>query len=504
MLALAGLLAACGSLPRDVPRPQSHAVVPAPGSTLSRAVEGLRPPAGAAPGTSGVQLLVEGSDAFAARMALIRAAEQSLDIQTYIWADDDTGHLLLHALLEAADRGVRVRILLDDNNTARLDDLLALAVSHPRVEVRLFNPFPTRALRLSDWLGDFDRLNRRMHNKVFLADNLAAIVGGRNVGDRYFAADTGLRFEDADLLVVGPVVPQVSASFDRYWNHPSAWPARAVIAPDARMERQTLSADVARRRQSPRMVAYREALMASDLVAAMAAGRLPVDWALVELLDDEPEKILHPPADTRSHMSPQLLELLGSAQQSLDVVSAYFVPGDAGTAALVALARRGVAVRVLTNSLAATDVAAAHVGYARHRLELLRAGVRLFELRPAYSEGLRRRRPQITGSHASLHAKAFTIDGKMLFVGSFNFDPRSTRLNTEVGLLVRNDRLAQRVHEGLRDALPQMAWEVRLDDGGALQWVDADGDVEWVEPEASPLRRLLVRLLALFDLDWML
>lgn len=504
-LALTGLLlAGCGSLPREVARVPSQALADTTDTRLGQTVQALTPPGAAAQGHSGVLALVDGVDAFAARLALVRAAERSIDIQTYIWADDNTGRMLVEQLRRAADRGVRVRLLIDDNTTGRLEDLIALLDDHPGIEVRLFNPFPTRPLRVADWLSDFDRMNRRMHNKTFTADNQLAIVGGRNIGNAYFAAGPEVSFEDTDLLVAGTVVPQVSASFDQYWNSALAYTAAAVLppvpVPDAQDFRQRLQQAMA----SPQGLAYRQALATSDVVEALASRRLPLAWTRVRVLADEPDKLQRDPQAQGGQLFAALQPVLAGAQTSLDLVSAYFVPGDVGTEALAAVARRGVRVRVLTNSLAATDVTAAHAGYARHRAALLAAGVRLFELKPAFSPEAPRRRARVGSSQASLHAKTFAIDGRQVFVGSFNLDPRSVRLNTEIGLLVDSPALAAEMGGVLEQMTPDFAWEVTLDPAGHLHWSDGASAPLHREPDASLWRRVLVRVLSWLPIDGLL
>lgn len=510
-LLLVLLAGGCASLPAEVPRTPSQALHNTADTPLGQTVRALTPapaPGAGSPG-SGVMALVEGVDAFAARLALASAATRSIDIQTYIWSNDATGKLLFDQMRQAADRGVRVRLLLDDNTTAGLDPMLALLASHPGIEVRLFNPFANRSLRLGDWLGRFERINRRMHNKTFVADNQMAIVGGRNIGNAYFAAGQELSFEDADVLVVGEVVPEISAAFDRFWNSPLAWPAMALLRPGQAADPASFEEEISRIHHSPQAAAYHQAMARSDLVQGLVRRQFPLEWTTVRLLGDDPASVLHAVEGTEGRMAPALGAVLSGAQTSLDLVSAYFVPGEDGAQALSALARRGVRVRVLTNSLAATDVAAAHAGYARQRETLLRAGVRLFELKPAYPTApttVPHRRPHLSGSQASLHAKTFAIDGRQLFVGSFNLDPRSARLNTEIGLLVDSPALAAQLATALDEVAPDYAYEVRLSPQGKLQWIAGPDPAPPlnVEPEAGPLRRLIVHILSRLSLDWML
>lgn len=497
-LALLALLAGCGSLPDLAGRTQSQAIADTDAATtLGRAIA---PQARAHPGRSGVVALADGRGAFAARALLADAAERSLDVQYYLWRTDLSGTLLAEALRRAAGRGVRVRLLLDDNNTGGTDALLAALDAHPNIEVRLFNPFVHRGLRALDYLLDFPRLNRRMHNKSFTADNQVTVVGGRNVGDSYFGADQAVLFTDLDVMAAGPVVREVSADFDRYWASASSYPLDRLLAPGAPAAWPPAADDGAQRAD------YLAAVARSPLVRELLDGTLEFEWARVQVVSDDPAKGLGRHA-RETQLPQRLREVIGTPARELQLVSAYFVPTDAGRDALVRLAGQGVRVSVLTNSLEATDVAVVHAGYARHRAALLRAGVALYELKGAPGTppqaGLR-----FGGSSAaSLHAKTFAVDGARVFVGSFNFDPRSARLNTEMGFVIDSPRLAQRVAGAFRGEIPRRAYEVRLDGEGGLEWVERTGQGQRVyrdEPLTSPWKRLALRLLSWLPIDWLL
>jgi putative cardiolipin synthase len=505
VLAALFVVTGCASLPSDVKRTPSHALSDTATVGLGRLVASLKPPDADAAGHSGVLSLDDGGQAFSARMVLAGAAERSIDIQTYIWNDDDTGRLLLSEVRRAAERGVRVRLLLDDHNLSRLEPLLELLDKHPAMEVRIFNPFANRQFRLLDWLSDFSRVQRRMHNKTFVVDNQAAIVGGRNIGNAYFSVGTGLSFEDADVLFVGTAVPRVSASFDRYWNSELAYPLSALRPSGQDDDAGRLEYLDERLALVPQAGAYRDTLRRPAPLRDLLAGATALEWVSVRVFADAPEKLLYEPGrrpDLR--MFQEIAAQLQGATACLDIISAYFVPGDAGTEALEALARWGVRVRVLTNSLAATDVAEAHVGYARHREALLRADVRLFELKPDFTGTPPRRLPRISGSQASLHAKAFAIDGQRVVVGSVNLDPRSMRLNTETAVLVESRVLARQLSQMLDEAVPHYAWEVKLGTDGRLEWVGAPAEATQSEPGANFLRRALVRMLSWLPIDGLL
>jgi putative cardiolipin synthase len=508
LLAVATVIG-CGGLPDDPGRPVTSAfAAPVLDATpLGRAVAAA---AAAHPGRAGVLPLGDGHEAFAARVLAARAAVRSLDVQVYLWHGDATGLALFDEALRAADRGVRVRLLIDDNGTAGLDALLASVDAHPNVELRLFNPFPQRGLlRLTGYLTDFARLNRRMHNKSFTADGRLTIVGGRNIGDEYFAAGGGATFADLDLAVVGAIVDEVSASFDAYWNAPPAVPAATVLRGVTPMSAEAFDARLAAARAGPQGVAHARAVAASPLVGRLLDGTLAPEWAPVRLYADDPGKVLAPPdGTTAAATGARLAAALGTPRARLDRVSPYFVPGAAGAASIAAHAQRGVTVRVLTNSLAATDVAAVHAGYAKRREALLRAGVELLELRPHAAPPPADRaapgRAAGHGSRASLHAKTFAVDGERIFVGSLNLDPRSVRLNTEMGFVVDSPALAGRLHDDWQRLHPGLAWRVELDARGRVRWRDADGTTLDTEPGTGPLRRAAVRVLSWLPIEWLL
>lgn len=508
LFTLAPMLAACGSLPPLSGRVDSHAIVDSGETPLGRAV---LPLAAQSPGASGVRALPDPLEAFAARLLLARSAARALDVQYYIWHGDPTGLVLLDALREAAARGVRVRLLLDDNGIAGLDDALAALDALEHVEVRLFNPFANRRLRALGYVTDFSRVNRRMHNKSFTADGLATIVGGRNVGDEYFGAGEGTLFQDLDVLAVGPVAADVSAAFDQYWNSASAYPVALLArAPDA-SAREGLLRQTAEARATPRAAAYAAALSRTPLARELQAQRLELEWVPVKLVADAPDKALGKAAP-QELLAQRLRTVVGTPRREIDLVSPYFVPGVEGTRSLVELARSGVRVRVLTNSLSATDVTAVHAGYARRREALVRGGVRLFELRRESGGGEPGEAPerQLFGgsSAASLHAKTFAVDRERVFVGSFNFDPRSVGLNTELGVVIESPRLAGALADGLDARLPQAAYEVApAARGSGIEWIDHSGGAQRRlahEPQTGLLRRLGVSLLSILPIEWLL
>ncbi len=510
LLAIAApLLSACAGLPPQSGRTESHAIVDNGDTSLGRAVA---PAAARAPGASGVRPLPDPLDAFAARMVLAKAATRSLDVQYYIWRGDATGLVMLDALREAAGRGVRVRLLLDDNGIAGLDDALASLDALDGVEVRLFNPFANRRFRALGYVTDFSRVNRRMHNKSLTADGVATIVGGRNVGDEYFGAGEGTLFQDLDVLAVGPVAAEVSAAFDLYWNSASAYPIASLVRPPDAQTRERVMRQMAEALRTPRAAVYGDAVLRAGLARDIAERRLDLEWVPVRLVTDDPGKTLGKAA-REELLVERLRTVIGTARHEVDLVSPYFVPGEQGTRSMVELARGGTRVRVLTNSLSATDVTAVHAGYAKRREALVRGGVRLYELRrdilvPGDPAASPERRLFGGSSAASLHAKTFAVDRERVFVGSFNFDPRSVALNTELGVVIESPRLAAALSEGLDARLDGAAYEVvPAARGNGIEWIQRNGDTELRltrEPSTGIFRRLGVGLLSILPIEWLL
>ncbi len=486
---------------------------PAPSQAMTTA-QGRDTPLGQAlanqidahPGLTGVYPLYSALDAFAARYLLIRNAQRTLDVQYYIWGKDLTGTLMLDALIEAADRGVRVRLLLDDNGHSGLDDTLIALAGHANIEVRLFNPFALRWPRWVNYLTDFRRVNRRMHNKSFTADGEATIVGGRNIADEYFAAGSGRLFADLDVLAVGQVVDAVSADFDRYWNCRSAWPVEALLKPARGHPIEGLRRQAETLKTSARAREYLNNFERSSFVSQFIGGELPMTWSPATLVSDDPRKIIGKPG-RKGLVSEQLEKTIGLPQERLLVVSAYFVPTRSGAKLFAELARSGVEVGVLTNALEATDVAAVHSGYSRYRKRLLKAGVKLFEMQRLSGRERMRGTGPLGSSGSSLHAKTFAIDDKRLFVGSFNFDPRSARLNTEMGLVLDSPELAGQIARTFEKSVPERAYSVHRDGRGGLYWIEQTerGPRRHArEPHASAWQRFMVAVFGRLPIEWLL
>ena len=462
------------------------------------------------PGQSGFHLLRSGTSAFAARAATAALAQRSIDLQYYLFHQDLTGKLLDHELLEAADRGVRVRLLVDDIDLGGRDQGMLVADSHPNIEIRVFNPFSRRAARLTQYLSRFGKVTRRMHNKSFTVDGQLTIVGGRNIGDEYFNANPDLAFGDLDVLGVGPVVEAVARSFDQYWNDELAYPiATLVPRPPPPGSLDHLRAELKRFREAQRDSAYLAALKESDFVRHLSNGDLKFYWGTAEVVADAPEKLRTDPGDATYRLSPHLGKHFGRARNELIVASAYFVPGWEGVAFFSDLERRGVEVTVLTNSLASTDVPIVHSGYAKYRKALLRAGVELYEMSPEPDlEGDKKRGFRVSGSsRASLHAKAFDIDRKVVFIGTLNLDPRSVEQNTEIGIVITAPELGAEMAERFlaeiergafrvsleeKDGRERLVWTIRRDEG--LKRFTS-------EPYSSLWRRFMAGFLRILPID---
>jgi putative cardiolipin synthase len=440
-------------------------------------------------GKSGLMLVADSADALAIRMLSARDARESLDLMYYLWHDDRTGRLLLREVVSAADRGVKVRMLLDDINP-RASDAAYLAInSHPNIELRLFNPSRFRnghLLRMAEFAWHMLTMTRRMHTKAWIADGKVAIVGGRNIGDAYFdAADTN--FRDLDMLMCGPAVDQTTAIFESFWTSEAARPI-AQLHPRIRARRAD---PIAEHVDAEAVSAGHPDCWQSldEFVAARGSMR----WTRsARVVSDPPQKVWN--RWRRSWLSRELLPLIRNSTRRLEIVSPYFIPGTVGSHVLADLVRRGVEVTVLTNSLAATDVAAVHGAYARYRVRLLKAGIKLFELQPF---GGRRDMSVFGSKGASLHTKAFVVDGRVGFVGSFNFDPRSISLNAEMGVTFDDENLAGELAAWCeREKSPQKSYQVHLSDG-RLSWEgECDAEITRLkhEPDASLFRRMVAGL----------
>ena len=546
---IAALLAAgCSGLPQEVDRPVSHALTAPSGTTLGRLVQERHKSAGAR-FPSGFQLLSGPQAAYSSRLALVEAAEKTLDLQYYAIHADASTERLLTGVVAAARRGVRVRVLLDDFHSTGRDAQVMRLAFEPNIEMRMFNPVPgargSGLGRMLSMLADFKRMQQRMHNKLFIADNAMGVSGGRNLGDAYFGNAESGNFVDMDVLAAGPVVQELSRSFDSYWNNQRAYPVQSLITrKELDALRSSFDASDAATPATPNPTTEPQGQpQGSDAQRAYIWNQEPMDlaqaglvWAPAAVLVDQPAKIpsdepngaVPLPERAPSGASPLsitarktpgtpaaapvagdaatdtvvdgLLQLMGYARKELLIISPYFVPGPDMLQAFAAARARGVRVRVLTNSLASNDAPIAHVGYARHRPELLAMGVELFEMRSELA-GLRgafSSSGSTGGSRAMLHSKLLVMDERLLAVGSMNLDQRSQRQNTEIALLIRSKELSGLVTERIQQALGAVAWEVTLTEDRQLRWHAPQGSDlpdSHTEPDTSLPLRLMLRLL---------
>ena len=483
------VLSGCVGLPRHVQKVSSESLPHPETTTLGRIVEindgGVN--------LSGIRLLPAGDEALASLIALADRAERTLDIQYYLIHQDETSRLFLHHLRLAAERGVRVRLLVDDFNTAGEDRRFMHLGEHANVEVRVFNPFPGGRFAL--WTrfvasaSDIPRINHRMHNKLFVADNALAITGGRNIGDQYFTRDAHSNFIDLDVLAAGPIVPQLSATFDAFWNSKFSYPIASVASP--------VQAEGVPRALEENATGGEASWLAREL----DAKDLQLTWVPATVLADGPAKIASEVApEVEVTIANNVSALMRSAQQEVIVISPYFVPGPEGMALMRELVGRGVHIRVLTNSLASTDSPLVHNGYSRYRLELLKLGVELAEVRPKLGQKRLRFHP-FRSSNASLHAKAMVIDQKTVFIGSMNMDARSARTNSEMGLVMRSAEIAGQVTNLLDDISADGSYKLDLDANGQIVWSSGEEgsqDVWHTDPETTRLQRLILAAVAPF------
>jgi len=495
------VLAGCARLP---PRPllPTETTIPAGGDAPLD--QRLLPLTAAHPGESGFRLVPDGTFAFALRAGLVRNARRSLDLQYYIWHSDVTGRLLAREVLAAADRGVHVRILLDDLDARSRDFWLAAADAHPNIQVRVFNPFAARSgplRKIGEALTAYSRINHRMHNKNLIADNRVAISGGRNIGDEYFSASEEMNFTDLDLAVAGPVVSDLSRTFDRYWNSEAVWPIATLLPDRGKPEDLVALRDgLERRARDPESQRWLATLPGNPAVAAFVAGEMPLQWTeRWQVLADDPLKArLGDARHTRSDVLRGLSQAMRESHARVVLISPYFVPGEEGARSLVDLAVSGRKVAVLTNSLAANDVAAVYAGYAKYRTRLLQAGVQAYELKPDPGSG---GNISVAGSSgASLHSKAVLIDDDETFVGSFNLDPRSVSLNCEQGVLVTDPALAGELQAYFEQkSAPAHSWHVDLDEHGDTRWTDDKGST--TSTPASFGRRLRAAIARMLPIE---
>jgi cardiolipin synthase C len=502
------VIVGCTAPPANTGRVETFAPVATQDTRLGRV---LAPLEREHQGESGFVLLDSGLDALSARAALMRNADLTLDLQYFIFKNDQVGRYIILGLLNAADRGVRVRVLIDDYHTSGNDAGMLAIDSHPNIEVRLYNPFHRWMPRFVQMITGIGRIDRRMHNKVFAADNQAAVIGGRNIGDEYFNADPAFVYKDIDVLTIGPAVAKISSAFDLYWNHSLSYPVSTIIRERVGAEslselRKKLQQFVEDNQESQ----YAQALRESVFSETSQARELDPTWGTSEIIYDLPSKTLESKSDREVTLAPKLRPYINRLKSEIIMLSPYFVPSKEGMVFFNELQERGVQVRILTNSLASTDVPIVYSGYSKYRKSLLKAGVQLYEhhpaLEPAYYEW---RHDDADATKTSLHAKMFIFDREYLFIGSMNLDPRSFYTNTEIGVVLHAPELARFLAERFDSHSKDRAYTLELAKGWLgqtrLRWViqqkNDDEQVWFKEPETGLLKRLGIFFLRFIPIE---
>lgn len=466
------------------------------------------------PNLSGYHPIVTGANAFASRSILTGMATRNIDVQYYIWHDDQAGQLLLKDLWEAAERGVIVRLLLDDfNNTAQFDQHLLRFASHPNIAVRIINPLMHRKFQALNFVTGLPRINRRMHNKSMIFDKQITIIGGRNIGNEYLSNGQNSQFADLDVLLIGKVVGDIDNSFASYWSSPISFDIETLVTlnegttDDFLVGLDKLQEEEKNNSRSS-LAVYRNAIEDSSIDQDLVNKKVPFRWTDMQFLSDDVGKLTKS-VSSDTNLVHQLRTLLGSPSEKLTIISSYFVPTRDGVDTLVQLAESGIDIKILTNSFDATDVTAVHSGYSQWRPKLLKAGVRIYELKSTASEEKRDNKlwKARSQSSTSLHAKTFAIDDHQVFIGSYNVDPRSANINTEMGVIISDDELARQVHEALSDDLLSQAYEVKLLDNGQLQWHTLEEGkmvVHDSEPRVDMSDHVWLTIMSWLPIDWLL
>ncbi len=466
------------------------------------------------PDLSGYHPIVTGANAFASRSILTGMATRNIDAQYYIWHDDQAGQLLLKDLWEAAERGVIVRLLLDDfNNNAQFDQHLLRFASHPNIAVRIINPLMHRKFQTLNFVTGLPRINRRMHNKSMTFDRQITIIGGRNIGNEYLSNDKSSQFADLDVLLIGKVVADIDNSFSSYWSAPISFDIETLVTleddgnPEFLASLDKLNADEKNSERSSLSV-YKSAIEDSSIDTDLLNKRVPFRWTDMQFLSDDVGKLTKT-APVQSNLVHQLRTLLGRPSKKLTIISSYFVPTKDGVDTLVKLAESGIDIKILTNSFDATDVTAVHSGYSQWRPKMLRAGIKIYELKSTASEEKRENKlwKARSQSSTSLHAKTFAVDDHQVFIGSYNVDPRSANINTEMGVIINDDELARQLHQALGDNLLNQAYEVKLIDDKQLQWQTIENGKKVIyesEPRVDFTDHIWLTVMSWLPIDWLL
>ena len=486
LAALLSSMVGCASAPFDYPREPSLSLAATEDTSLRREVDRW---VAENEGPSGFYPLIAGRDAFGARLRLMELAEKSIDVQYFLMKGDTAGQEFAGALLRAAERGVRVRFLLDDVFTTIEDEELELLDAHPNIELRLFNPIARRGVGLVNAIVYFRRVNRRMHNKSFTIDNQVTIVGGRNIADEYFELRPEGEFLDLDVIGLGPVAANVSHVFDRFWNSSRSVPMEAFASNFTTDDLARARGEIGDADRTGGQAAY-EAAVNSTLVNALLDNRQQLFSGVAEVITDDPSKLTTSVSETHMVLARRLRNVISDAAEEVIVFTPYFVPGKDGVRFWESVADSGTRVTIITNSLASTNHIAVHAGYAKYRKRIIEAGVDLYEVRANAGTG--------NTKTLTLHTKGMVIDRRKVFIGSLNFDPRSIQINSEMGLLISNDAMSEWLAEAALEQLKAIAYRVELDGHRRLRWratIDGVEVVEKSEPLASRLTRFKAFLL---------
>jgi len=490
LLLLLAQFIGCASVSFDQPKTSSQAIVDVSDSTLAKNIAAWTE---AHNGASGFYPLVNGMDALGVRLRLAEQADKSIDLQYFLMKDDTAGMIISAALLRAADRGVRVRFLLDDVFTSAPDRILMLLNQHPNIEIRMFNPISRSGIYSLNFLGDFKRANRRMHNKSFTVDNSASVVGGRNIADEYFQLKTDSMFIDLDTLAVGPIVPEISSAFDEFWNHSLAIPLEQFIQNKNDEQLDAFRAEVKQEIGEMLEGIYRQAFQ-SELVQNLIADRKPLFAAEGRVIFDSPDKLTTKVGKEQMRLAMDLREVIENAEQEVIFITPYYVPGADGVQFARELVDRGIRVVIVTNSLASNNHVAVHSGYAGYRRIVIDAGVELYEARANAAA-------QISGDDTiemlTLHTKTILIDRRQLFIGSLNLDPRSLKINAEMGLLIDSEEMVSAMSQRIDKRITDSTYRVLKDENGNLEWRAYIGNQRVVETK-EPLTSWWLRTKAWF------
>jgi putative cardiolipin synthase len=477
------LLAGCASAPLDHPKIESVAVTDTDDTKLAQDSREWR---SQDPERNGFYPLTGGFDAFGARLSLISEAERTIDAQYFLMKPDTAGLVFMAELMEAADRGVRVRLLLDDIFTTVDDTAFIMVNEHPNIEMRLFNPIARKGVYAFNYVGNFNLANRRMHNKSLTVDNQVAIVGGRNIAEEYFQLEESSEFVDFDCLVAGPIVRQISASFDDYWNHVLAVPMDAFYSESDPDELESMRQRMNQAMRDVGDTIYAKAIH-TELMERFHAGTLPPYIADGRMIVDDPQKLLEEVSQEQKIVANEIGKALLEAEKEIIIFTPYFIPGKRGIEIVNDITSKGVRLVIITNSLATNNHTSVHSAYSSYRKRILQAGAELWEARVdaadvTLADGSK------DSKHLTLHTKGILIDRRYLFVGSLNLDPRSIDINTEMGIMIDSPVMANLLSERSLAGIPNYAYRLKLDDNGNIRWhanIDGQEVVETKEPNTS-------------------